>query len=77
MKRGRRPKPVRGAKFEVTLAPQSVALLQRLANRGVYGRSPAEVGGRLIEQGLQQFIEGPKFRLEDLRKTEGSDDTSE
>jgi hypothetical protein len=43
----------------------------------VYGRSPAEVGGRLIELGLQQFIETPKFRLDDLEETETADETSE
>ena len=77
MKKGRPPKVVRGTKFEVPLAPQSVTLLQRLARRGMYGRSPAEVGGRLIEQGLHQFIEVPKFNLTDLEETEAPDQSSE
>lgn len=50
-----------GTKFEVTLAAQSVDLLRELATRGIYGRSPAEVGGRFIEQVLQQFVEAPKL----------------
>jgi hypothetical protein len=50
-----------GARFEVTLAEQSVDLLKELATRGIYGRTPAEVGGRFIEQALQQFIETPKL----------------
>jgi hypothetical protein len=52
-----------GTRFEVTLAAQSIDLLKDLATRGVYGRTPAEVGGRLIEQALQQFIETPKYNL--------------
>lgn len=50
-----------GVKFEVRLASQSVELLKDLATRGIYGRSPAEVGGRFIEQMLQQFTEVPKL----------------
>jgi hypothetical protein len=50
-----------GMKFEVTLATQSVDLLKELATRGIYGRTPAEVGGRFIEQVLQQFVEAPKL----------------
>ena len=40
----------------------------------MYGRSPAEVGGRLIEQGLQQFIDVPKFKLTDVEETEAPDE---
>jgi hypothetical protein len=50
-----------GIKFEVTLAEQSVDLIEELARRGIYGRTPAEVGGRFIEQALQQFVEAPKM----------------
>jgi hypothetical protein len=50
-----------GVKFEVTLAEQSVSLIEELARRGIYGRTPAEVGGRFIEQALQEFIETPKL----------------
>lgn len=50
-----------GARFEVTISGQSVDMLRELATRGVYGRTPAEVGGRFIEQTLQQFIELPKL----------------
>jgi len=52
-----------GLKFEVTLAEQSVDMLKRLATRGIYGRTPAEVGGRFIEQALQQFVDAPKLVL--------------
>lgn len=50
-----------GTKFEVTLAKQSIDLLEELARRGIYGRTPAEVGGRFIEQTLQQFVDPPKL----------------
>jgi hypothetical protein len=50
-----------GVKFEVTLAMQTVDLLEELSRRGIYGRTPAEVGGRFIEQALQQFVESPKL----------------
>ena len=50
-----------GARIEVTLAAQSIDLLRELATRGIYGRTPAEVGGRFIEQVLQQFVEAPKL----------------
>jgi hypothetical protein len=50
-----------GSKFEVRLAVQSIEALKELATRGVYGRTPSEVGGRLIEQALQQFVETPKI----------------
>lgn len=57
-----RPKSAsRGIRFEVTLAEQSVDMLKELATRGIYGRSPSEVGGRFIEQALQQFVEPPKL----------------
>jgi hypothetical protein len=62
--------PSRGERFEVTLSEQSVRLLHRLAERGLYGRSPAEVGGRFIEQALQQFIVLPRFRAESLGATD-------
>jgi hypothetical protein len=48
-------------KFEVTLAEQSVDMLKELATRGIYGRTSAEVGGRFIEQALQQFVDTPKL----------------
>ena len=50
-----------GVKFEVTLAKQSVDLIEELSKRGIYGRTPAEVGGRFIDQALQQFVEPPKL----------------
>jgi hypothetical protein len=57
-----RPKSLSpGIKFEVTLSEQSIDLLKQLATHGIYGRTSAEVGGRFIEQALQQFVETPKL----------------
>jgi hypothetical protein len=52
-----------GTRFEVTLSEQSVALLKKLAVRGIYGRTPSEVGGRFIEQALQNFVDPPRLAL--------------
>jgi hypothetical protein len=59
------------------LARESIVLLQRLAKRGIYGRSAPEVGGRFIEQALREFVETPKFRFEDLRPTDEAEDPSD
>jgi hypothetical protein len=57
-----RPKSLSpGIRFEVTLSKQSVDILKELATRGIYGRTSSEVGGRFIEQALQQFVETPKL----------------
>ncbi len=55
-----------GERFEVTLSTQSVRLLHLLATKGLYGRSAAEVGGRLLERALEQFVEPPKVGLDQL-----------
>ena len=52
-----------GSRLEVTLAKQSIELIEELARRGIYGRTPAEVGGRFIEQALQQFVQPPKLSV--------------
>jgi hypothetical protein len=58
-----------GVPFNVTIARQSVEVLERLAKLGSYGRNAAEVGGRLLEQVLtQRFTERPRYRLDRLRR---------
>lgn len=57
-----------GERFEVTLSRQSVQILQELARNGVWGRSAADVGGRLIEQALQTFVATPSFDLDVLSR---------
>ena len=48
----------------VTVSVQSGELLDQLAQRGVYGRNPAEVAGRFVDTALQGFIDQPKLRVE-------------
>ena len=67
----RPPNPSRGERFEVTLSAQSINLLRQLATRGLYGRTPAEVGGRFIEQALQQFVQPPRLSSSIGRSSSG------
>lgn len=64
----RPPNSSQGDRFEVTLSVQSINILKELATRGIYGRTPAEVGGRFIEQALQNFVEPPKFPVGSSRR---------
>lgn len=58
-----------GVPFNVTIATQSVEVLERLAKLGSYGRNSAEVGGRLLEHVLtQRFSVRPRFKLERLKR---------
>ena len=50
------------------MSRQSVQILQELARKGVWGRSAADVGGRLIEQALQTFVATPSFDLDVLSR---------
>jgi hypothetical protein len=59
----RPPNSSQGDRFEVTLSVQSIKILKELAARGIYGRTPAEVGGRFIEEAVQRFVEPPRFPL--------------
>jgi hypothetical protein len=47
----------------VTVSVQSGRLLDQLAQRGIYGRNPAEVAGRFVDKALQEFVDRPKLRL--------------
>lgn len=55
--------PVESTSFKITVSVQSVALLDQLAKRGIYGRNRAEVAGRFVDAALQQFIDPPKLVL--------------
>lgn len=50
--------------IRVTVSEQSARLLSQLAAQGVYGRNPAEVAGRFIDEALQRFIDPPRLQLE-------------
>lgn len=61
-------------KIQITLAKQSVRLLERVAKRGVYGKSSSEVAARYVERRLEQQIESGFFKLEDpLEQPDPSD----
>ena len=47
----------------ITVSVQSAQLLDELAQKGVYGRNPAEVAGRFVDEALQRFIEQPKLKV--------------
>lgn len=48
----------------VTVSAQSARLLNQLAARGIYGRNPAEVAGRFVDEALQKFVEAPRLKLD-------------
>ncbi len=48
---------VRSGSLTVTLSEQSVQLLEQIASRGIYGRNPAEVAGRFVDQELVRLVE--------------------
>lgn len=48
----------------VTLSTQSIALLEKLAALGIYGRNPAEVAGRFVDEALARFVDAPRLKLE-------------
>jgi hypothetical protein len=58
--------------IRVTLSVQSEELLQRLAKQGIYGRNPAEVAGRFVDEALRKFVEplklNPKIRNQKIRR---------
>ena len=51
----------------ITLSSQSVDLLELLAQRGIYGRNPAEVAGRFVDQALQELVAPPKLKVKTTR----------
>lgn len=67
------PKPANTAESDtirVTLSTQSIALLDKLAALGIYGRNPAEVAGRFIDEALARFVEAPRFKLDGATEEE-------
>lgn len=53
----------------MTIAEQSVEVLERLAKLGSYGRNAAEVGGRLLEHVLtQRFTDRPRYKLDRVKR---------
>ena len=56
--------PTASETLRVTLSEESVRLLSSLAEKGIYGRNPADVAGRFIDESLRQFVAPPQFKLE-------------
>lgn len=46
-----------------SLSSQSLYLLHRLAKLEIYGETSGEVGARLIDLALQEFVERPRFAI--------------
>ncbi len=44
-----------------SLSTQSLYLLDRLAELEIYGETSAEVGGRFVDEALEEFVERPRF----------------
>lgn len=47
----------------ITISSESKRLLDELAAKGIYGRNPAEVAARFVDQALQQFVDRPTLSL--------------
>ena len=60
---GKPANTVRSESLTVTLSEQSVALLEEIAARGIYGRNPAEVAGRFVDKELERLVESLKLKL--------------
>ena len=54
--------------IRVTLSSQSVALLDELAKKGIYGRNRADVAGRFVDEALQKFVETPLLKIRDRQR---------
>ena len=69
----------KGVPFGITISRQSIALLEMLAKRGIYGRNAHEVAGRLVDRALEDFTERPRFTFrngEPLEKESSSGGSS-
>jgi len=62
--------------IKITLAKQSVRLLERVAKRGTYGKSSSEVAARYVERRLEQQIESGFFQLPDPLSLPDPSDTN-
>jgi hypothetical protein len=44
-----------------SLSTQSLYVLDRLADLGIYGKTPGEVGARFVDRALKEFVQRPRF----------------
>ena len=54
--------------IRVTLSSQSVALLDDLAKKGIYGRNRADVAGRFVDEALQKLVETPRLKIRERKR---------
>lgn len=54
--------------LRITLAIQSIAVLEKLAEHGIYGKNSAEVAARFVEERLREFTPKPVVQIK-ARKT--------
>jgi hypothetical protein len=59
---GKAANTVRSEVLTLTLSEQSVSLLEEIAARGIYGRNPAEVAGRFVDQELARLVEAARLK---------------
>lgn len=57
------PNSTKSKSFNITTSKQSWLVLGQLAERGIYGRNPAEVAARFVDEHLKEFIQAPKFAV--------------
>lgn len=55
----RRSNPSVSETLRVTLAAQSVQVLDEIAKHGIYGKNSAEVAARFVEERLREFTAKP------------------
>lgn len=61
---------------DVLLMPisgQSRNFLERLSLKGIYGRTPAEVAARFVDEGIQRFVEKPIYCAHTSEKKNNGD----
>jgi len=54
--------------IRVTLSRQSVALLDELARKGIYGRNRADVAARFVDEALQKLVEIPVLKIREHQR---------
>ncbi len=51
-----------------SLSTQSLYVLDRLADLGIYGKTSGEVGARFVDRALQEFVQHPRFVIKRKEK---------
>ena len=67
---GKKSNEAQSATLRLTLSKQSLDLLNQLASRGIHGRNAAEVAGRMVDRALEQYVDIPRLKLEEVKDVE-------